>query len=57
MRINVPGIGLQDINIEDINIEDIVGRTPKTLPKKIFQNPLLIKLKNSPKKKKSSKKS
>ena len=34
MRINVPGIGLQDINIEDINIEDIVGSTPKTLPKK-----------------------
>ena len=57
MRINVPGIGLQDINIEDINIEDIVGRTPKTLPKKNIPKPPVNKAKKtSPKKKRAQKK-
>jgi hypothetical protein len=57
MRINVPGIGIQDINIEDINIEDIVGRTPKTLPKKNIPKPPLNKAKKaSPKKKRAQKK-
>ena len=57
MRINVPGIGLQDINIEDINIEDIVGRTPKTLPKKNIPKPPVNKAKKtSPKKKRAEKK-
>ena len=57
MRINVPGIGIQDINIEDINIEDIVGRTPKTLPKKNIPKPPVNKAKKtSPKKKRAEKK-
>ena len=56
MRINVPGIGLQDINIEDINIEDIVGRTPKTLPKKNISKPPLNKAKKTSPKKKRAKK-
>ena len=57
MRINVPGIGIQDINIEDINIEDIVGRTPKTLPKKNIPKPPVNKAKKtSPKKKRAQKK-
>ena len=57
MRINIPGIGLQDINIEDINIEDIVGRTPKTLPKKNIPKPPVNKAKKtSPKKKRAEKK-
>jgi len=56
MRINVPGIGIQDINIEDINIEDIVGRTPKTLPKKNISKPPLNKAKKASPKKKRAKK-
>lgn len=57
MRINIPGIGRQDINIEDINIEDIVGRTPKTLPKKNIPKPPVNKTKKtSPKKKRAEKK-
>ena len=58
MRINIPGIGLQDINIgEDINIEDIVVRTPKTLPKKNIPKPPVNKAKKtSPKKKRAEKK-
>ena len=56
MRINIPGIGRQDINIEDINIEDIVGRTPKKLPKKNISKPPLNKAKKTSPKKKRAKK-